>query len=81
MLDDKDVQKLLEVFATRADLREAVSDLSTKEDVNNLLGALDAYAQKADSYMQETVMLGQQLNRHERWIEELAAKVGHRLKS
>jgi hypothetical protein len=81
MLDDKDVQKLLEVFATRADLREAVSELSTKEDVNNLLGALDAYAQKADSYMQETVMLRQQLNRHERWIEELAAKGGHRLKS
>jgi hypothetical protein len=46
MLDDKDVQKLREVFATRADLREAVRELSTKEDVNDLLGALDAYAQR-----------------------------------
>ena len=81
MLDDRDVQKLLEVFATRADLREAVSELSTKEDINSLLSAIDAYAHKAEANMQETVMLGQQLNRHERWIEELAAKVGHELKS
>jgi hypothetical protein len=85
MLDDKDVQKLIEVFAIR-------SEVATKEDLhvlrnelegkmNDILTVMDAYMQKADAYMQESVMMGHQLNRHERWIEELADKAGHKLKS
>ena len=61
MLDDKDIQKLLDVFATRAevatkdDLHAMRSELDQKLD--DLLTAIDAYAVKADAYMQETVML------------------------
>ena len=79
MLDDKDIQKLIEVFATKDDLREAVGNLSTKEDFNNLQTSIDAYAKKADTYFQEMVMLTHKVNRLEKWIQQLAEKVGIKL--
>jgi len=57
MLTDEDIQKLIEVFATKEDLQEAVKNLSTKQDFNKLLTSVDAYAKKADTYFQEMVML------------------------
>lgn len=57
MLEDKDIQKMIEVFVTKDDLREAVSNLATKEDMVNLQSSVDAYAQKADAYFQGMVML------------------------
>lgn len=79
MLRDQDVQKLIRVFVTKEDLKEAVEPLSTKEDVNDLLNAVDTYAKKADTYFQEMVMLGHKIDRHERWISQIAEKIGVRL--
>lgn len=79
MLDDKDIQKLIEVFATKDDLREAVSNLSTKEDFNDLQTAVDAYAKKADTYFQEMVMLTHKVDKLEKWIHQIAEKVGIKL--
>lgn len=79
MLDDKDIEKLQAFFATKDDLRAVRDDLDSK--MNDILTAIDAYSVKAETCIQETVFMGHQLNRHERWIEELAAKVGHELKS
>lgn len=53
MLDEQDIRKLAQVFATKAELQAAVSQLATKKDINDLLGAIDAYANKADSYIQD----------------------------
>ncbi|MDP8213166.1 MAG: hypothetical protein P9X22_07775 [Candidatus Zapsychrus exili] len=64
MLEDKDIQKLIDVFATKEDLKEAVKNLSTKEDFNKLLTAVDSYAKKADTYFQEMVMLSHKVNRN-----------------
>ena len=50
MLEERDIQRLIEVFATRADLQTAVSNLATKDDINELLNSIDAYANKADTY-------------------------------
>lgn len=44
MLDDKDIKKLIEVFITRQEFKEAISTLATKEDVDKLHSAIDAYA-------------------------------------
>lgn len=79
MLDDKDIQKLIDVFATKDDLKEAVSNLATKEDFNNLQNAVDAYAQKADTYFQEMVVLAHKVDRHEKWLHQLAEKLGIKL--
>jgi len=70
---------MLNVFATKEDLKEAVRDLSTKEDFNNLLNAVDGYAKKADTYFQEMVMLSHKVDRHEKWIQQLADKIGLKL--
>ena len=50
MLDDKDIQKLIEVFATKEDISNAVENLVTKDDFNNLMTSIDAYTKKADAY-------------------------------
>jgi hypothetical protein len=53
MLEDKDIQKLIEVFITRDEFNEAISNLANKEDVNKLMTAIDGYAKKVDTYAQE----------------------------
>jgi len=76
---DERFEKLFEVFATKEDLTEAVKNLSTKDDFNNLLNAVDAYAKKADTYFQEMVMLAHKVDRHEKWIRQIAEKLGIKL--
>ena len=81
MLEERDIERLIQVFATRADLQAAVSELATKSDINDLLNSIDAYASKADTYFQEMVMLSHKVDRHERWILQLAEKLGVTLKA
>ncbi|PIR07493.1 hypothetical protein COY65_01455 [Candidatus Jorgensenbacteria bacterium CG_4_10_14_0_8_um_filter_39_13] len=47
---------------------------------NQLQEAVDGYAKKADTYFQEMVMLAHKVDRLERWILQIAEKVGLRLK-
>ncbi len=79
MLTNEDIQKLIEVFVTKDDLKQAIENLSTKEDVNNLYGAVDSYAKRADSYFQEMVMLTHKVDRNEKWIQQLADKLNVKL--
>lgn len=55
MLSDEDIQKLIDIFATKEEIKEMISDLVTKENFNNLQTSVDSYAKKADSYFQEMV--------------------------
>ena len=50
-----------------------------KVDFNNLQTAVDAYAKKADTYFQEMVMLSHKVDRHEKWLQKLADKLGVKL--
>ena len=85
MLEDKDVQKLVEVFATKEELRqtkeELLSTLATKEDMNKLMTSLDAYAKRAETIFQEVILLGNRMNRFERWAEKVAEKTGVRFEN
>ena len=76
---DKRFDRLFSVFATKEDLKEAINNLSTKEDFNKLLSAVDAYAKRADTYFQEMVALSHKVDRHEKWIQQLAEKLGMKL--
>jgi len=76
---DERFGKLFEVFATKEDLEGAVRNISTKEDFNNLLNAVDDYAKKADAYFQEMVALTHKVDRHEKWLHQLAEKLGVKL--
>jgi soluble cytochrome b562 len=79
MLDDKDIQKLIEVFATRDEIVTKPELKDLKEDFNNLQGSIDAYAKKADTYFQEMVMLAHKVDRHEKWLHQVAEKLGIKL--
>lgn len=81
MFTDEDIQKLMdaqqEVFATKEDLLKLKDEI--KEDFSRLAIGVDAYAHKADAFFQEMVMLSHQYNRHEKWIQMLAEKLGVKL--
>ena len=79
MLSDEDVKKLIEVFATREEMKEMIANLVTKEDFSDLQTAVDAYAKKADTYFQEMVMLTHKVDRHEKWMHQIAEKLGIKL--
>jgi len=81
MLEEKDIELMMRVFATKADLRDAVSNLASKHDINDLMNSIDAYAHKADTYFQEMVMLSRKVDRHDRWFLQLAEKLGVTLKA
>lgn len=49
------------------------------EMFRDLQGAVDSYAKRADAYFQEMVVLSHQMNRHEKWIKQLADKAGVKL--
>jgi len=69
-----------EVSGLRSDfsiLQNDVSDL--KNDFSDLLTSVDSYAKKADSYFQEMVMLSHKIDRHEKWLHQVAEKLGVKL--
>lgn len=50
-----------------------------KKDFVSLQTGVDAYAKKADTYFQEMVMLSHKVDRHERWMQQIATKLGLKL--
>ena len=79
MLDGEDIQKLIEVFATRDEIVLKSDFEELREDFRTLQSAVDAYAVKADKYFQEMVMLTHKVDRHEKWLQQIAEKLGIRL--
>jgi len=81
MLEEKDIQKIIdameEVFATKQEFEKWKEELRT--DFSKLQEAVDAYAKKADTYFQEMVMLAHKVERHEKWIKQIAEKLGIKL--
>jgi uncharacterized coiled-coil DUF342 family protein len=61
----------------RKETREEFKDL--RKLFNELAMAVDAYAKKADTYFQEILALAQKVDRHERWIHQIAEKIGIKL--
>lgn len=61
-------------------IEEKVEDLATKEDMNSLRDSVDNYAKKADTYYQEFTALTAKVDRHEKWISQIAEQVGIELK-
>lgn len=79
MLDDKDIQKLIEVFATRDEVATKQDIEELRKDFSDLQVSVDAYAKKADAYFQEMVMLTHKVDRHEKWFHLIADKLGIKL--
>ncbi len=81
MLDDKDTEKLIEafkeVFPTKLDLLNFQD--SILKDFDELKTSVDAYAKKADKFFEELVMLSHKVDRHEKWLLQIADKLGIKL--
>jgi predicted nucleic acid-binding Zn-ribbon protein len=77
MLDYKDINKLVSLLATKKDVEEIRSDIGDlKEMVQGLLVATDAIAKSIGELKMEYAAISTQLTRHERWIKQIAEKVG-----
>lgn len=79
MLEDKDIQKMIEVFATKEDLENLITKEEFKNAISGLHSAIDAYAKKVDTYAQEMIMLAHKVDRHEKWFHQIAEKLGIKL--
>jgi len=81
MLTDEDIKKIIEanreVFPNKEDFESFKEEM--KQSFSDLQISVDAYAKKADTYFQEMVMLSHKVNRLEKWIQQLAEKVGMKL--
>ncbi len=81
MLDDKDIQKIIEanreVFPSKEDFESFKDEI--KQSFSDLQTSVDVYAKKADTFFQEMVMLSHKVDRHEKWFQQIAEKLGIKL--
>lgn len=57
MLTNEDIQKLIEVFATRDKVATKLDLEDLRKDFSNLQTSVDSYTKKADTYFKEMVVL------------------------
>lgn len=50
-----------------------------RSDISKMYDGIDSYAKKADTYFQEMLMLATKVDRHERWLRQVAEKLGVKL--
>ncbi len=81
MLGDKDIEKLLEAmelkFLTKVDFATFKDEY--RKDFSDLQTSVEAYAVKADKFFEELVMWSNQVKRHEKWLKQIAEKLGMKL--
>lgn len=80
MLTDKDIKKLSSVFATKRDLERFITKVEFDDFKFKLFDILDGIAKSIDDLKMEYIAIKTQLDRHERWIKEIAEKTGISLK-
>jgi hypothetical protein len=79
MIDDNDIQKLSEVFATKLDFEKFKEEY--RKDFSKFLTKIDKNIEKDADEKQEKIMLEGKVNRHDKWISQIAEKVDLKLES
>ena len=80
MLNDQDINRLTSVLASKKDVEEIKNDLGNlKELVQGLIVASDSIAKSIGELTLEYTAISSQLSRHDRWIKQIAEKVGLKL--
>ncbi len=75
MLTDRDIQKLVAVFASKQEFNELKSEVfEIRETLNGVVTAVDGIAKRMEDMHMELISCTHQLNRHDRWIRTLADK-------
>ena len=97
MITDKDIKKLTDAFATRKEFQSAdtkildevfavrkdLKDLEERMDqkFDKVLTSIDNLAKLLSDYHQEMKMLSAKVDRHEKWILQIAEKLELKLKT
>jgi uncharacterized protein YoxC len=77
MLDKEDVQKLMEVLATKDDIKEIKEDVNgLREMVQALVVSVDKLVGSVEALSQEYTMVTAKVDRHEKWLLQIAEKLG-----
>ena len=75
MLTDRDITKLVTVLATKQEVQDLTSEVhSMRETLDSLLTAIDGLTKAIGNLQIEYAAITSQLNRHERWIQQIAQK-------
>ena len=80
MLTSEDIQKLLEVLATKEDMdgvRREIAEL--RESVHALTTSIDGLAKAVDDLRTEYAAVVMKVDRHEKWLHQIADKLGLKL--
>jgi len=75
---EKDFSELIEYLDSKFNENKERLD-NLEEGFRTLQSSVDSYAKKADTYFQEMVALSHKVDRHERWLMQIAEKVGVKL--
>lgn len=91
MLTDNDIQKIIEAnkktFATKEDFVEIKEDIKElkeevdglRESIQFLVLSMDKLTKSMTDLHEEFISTVSKIDRHEKWIQEIAQKVGVRL--
>lgn len=60
-------------------VNDRLEQTATKDELNKLTNAIDAYAKQTEKYMQEMLALGNKVDRLEQWILKVAEATGVKL--
>jgi predicted nucleic acid-binding Zn-ribbon protein len=80
MLTNEDVKKLIEVLATKEDIKDLKQDVDgLREIVQALVVSIDKLVKAVSDLKTEYVAITNQVSRHEKWFQQIAEKLGMKL--
>ncbi len=80
MLTNEDIQKIIAVVATKEDVRDLKQDVDgLRESVQALVLSIDKLVKATEELRTEYLTITNQINRHEKWVHQIADKLGIKL--
>lgn len=78
---NKDFSELIKYLDKKfTEINEKLEKKADKKDVNKLIESVDAYMKLGERYYQEMTALTLKVDRLEKWLYQIAEKVGIKLK-
>ena len=80
MLTDEDIAKIAGIVATKEDVEELKENVAgLRESVQALTISVDRLVKSVDDLRKEYVAVTAKVDRHEKWIQQIAEKLGVKL--
>lgn len=77
MISDENIQKLIRVLASKEDIKDLKQDINgLREIVQSLTISVDKLVKAVTDLKTEYAAITAQIDRHEKWIQQIAEKIG-----